>query len=597
MNTLLQRISHLPSRAGIYLFKGHKEKILYVGKAKNLRKRLRSYFGKSPTLDNRKSAMVEDITDFSYIITENELEAFVLEANLIKQYKPKFNVILRDDKNYPYLRLTMNEAWPRLEVVRRVKSDGALYFGPYVPAGSMWETLAFIRGNFPIRDCKLSLEKRLRPCIQHQMGRCPAPCASMITKEDYLKIVDEVKLFLSGRNKDLIRVLQEQMQGLSDEMKFEEAAKVRDRIKAIEQVWQSQKVVDPRLGDVDVVGFYRADTGMSLNVFFIRNGIMVGSKDYSIKKSQYFDDKEMIHSFITQFYSKEIIPPSRIMMPIVPEDTKSLELWLSGRRGKPVKIQQPKTGKKKHLLDMASENARLGHIVQKDIETDELLIDLKQKLALEKIPESIGAFDVSTISGDEAVGAFIVWQGGDFQKDLYRRLKIKTVKGMDDYAMMEEIIGRIINNFQGNLPDLLVIDGGKGHLETATKAIKKHMSTRERPVQIISVAKDPDRAYLATSDIPVNLEDQKKSSLLLQGIRNEAHRFAITYHRQLRTKGLLRSPLESIQGIGKKRRLELLRVFGSIENIRRASMGEIMKIRGFNRGLADKLLQELRRIE
>jgi len=242
---MLQKISRVPARTGIYLLKGQKEKILYVGKAKNLKNRLRSYFRKSPNLDARKSAMVQEITDFSYIITENELEAFVLEANLIKQHKPKFNVILRDDKNYPYLKLTMNEVWPRLEVVRRVRSDGALYFGPYVPASSMWETLAFIRSNFPIRDCKLSLEKRLRPCIQHQMERCPAPCAGMIKREDYLKIVDDVKLFLSRRNKDLIRGLQERMQELSEETKFEEAAKIRDRIKAIEQAWQSQKVVDP----------------------------------------------------------------------------------------------------------------------------------------------------------------------------------------------------------------------------------------------------------------------------------------------------------------------------------------------------------------
>ncbi len=595
MTTMQQRISHVPSRTGIYLLKGRKEKILYVGKAKNLRNRLRSYFRKSPNLDTRKSAMVQEITDFSYIVTENELEAFVLEANMIKQYKPKFNVILRDDKNYPYLKLTMNEVWPRLEVVRRIRSDGALYFGPYVPASSMWETLAFIRSNFPIRDCKLSLEKRVRPCIQHQMGRCPAPCAGMIKREDYLKIVDDVKLFLSLRNKDLIRGLQERMQELSEEMKFEEAAKIRDRIKAIEQAWRSQKVVDPNLGDLDVIGFYRGDRGISLDVFFIRNGVMVGSKDYFIKKNLYFADKEVLYTFLTQFYSKEIIPPPKIITPILPEDAKSLERWLSRHNGNPVKISCPKSGKKKDLIDMASENARMSHIVQRDIETDELLADLKENLALEKIPESIGAFDVSTISGNEAVGAFIVWQEGDFQKDMYRRLRIKTVMGTDDYAMMEEIIGRIIKNIKGKLPDLLLIDGGKGHLEIARKAVEKNMSTLEKPVYIIAVAKDPDRAYLTTSDVPVDLEDQKKSSLLLQKIRNEAHRFAITYHRKLRAKGMLRSPLESVPGIGKKRRLELLRVFGSIENIRESSIEEIVKIKGFNRSLAEKLIQALRR--
>jgi excinuclease ABC subunit C len=596
MNIIQQRISRVPSKTGIYFLKGQREKILYVGKAKNLRNRLRSYFRKSPNLGARKSAMVQETIDFGYIITENELEAFVLEANLIKQHRPKFNVVLRDDKNYPYLKLTTNEIWPRLEVVRRMRNDKALYFGPYVPASSMWETLAFIRNNFPIRDCKLSLEKRLRPCIQHQMGRCVAPCAGMITREEYLKIVNEVKLFLSGRNKDLIWGIQKRMQEFSEQMKFEEAAKIRDKIKAIEQAWRSQKVIDPRLGDIDVIGVHRNDSMMSLNVLFVRNGIMLGSKDYSLKKSQYFTDKELLYTFLTQFYSKEIIPPPKIITQILPEDTKLLENWLSTRKGKQVKIQQPKSGRKKDLIDMASENARLNQIVQRDIETDELLADLKEKLVLEKTPESIGAFDVSTISGNEPVGAFIVWQGGDFQKDMYRKLRIKTVKGIDDYSMMEEIIGRIIKKFQGILPDLLIIDGGKGHLETARKAIEKNIGTMEKPVQLIAVAKDPDRAYLTTSEVPVDLEDQQKSSLLLQKIRNEAHRFAITYHRKLRAKGLLRSPLENIQGIGKKKRLELLRVFGSIENIRASSVEEIAKTRGFHRSLAEKLVHELRRI-
>ena len=590
-------ISSVPSNPGIYIFKNAKEKVLYVGKAKNLKNRVRSYFQKSSGLDPRKSAMVKEIKDLTYIVTGNELEAFVLEANLIKQYKPGFNIVLRDDKNYPYLKLTLNEEWPRIEVVRRIKKDGALYFGPYVPAGPMWETLAFIRRHFQVRDCKFSLDSPMRPCIQHQMGRCLAPCDGHITREEYLKLIDEIRLFLSGERKDLLSGLKRQMATFSGEMRYEEAAKIRDRIQAIEKVWESQKVVSPEIEDLDVVGFYRGAGTVLFKVFFIRNGILIGSKDFSLRDISGVPEKDLMSAFLSQFYSKDIIPPSGIITSHQPEGKRSLEEWLSRQRGKKTTVTVPRSGKRKELVDMASENARHLHRSRRETRTEEILGELRERLHLGKSPESIGAFDISSFSGAEAVGSFVFWSGGDFRKDNYRRLRIETVEGIDDYAMMAEAIRRTINNLKGVLPDLVIIDGGKGHLETARKVLAELRATLEKQPELIGLAKDPDRACLLESDTPVDLEDGRPSSLLLKSIRDEAHRFAVGYHRKLRDKKMLQSPLERIRGIGKKRRLELLRVFGSIKGIKRAAVDDIARIKGFNRPVAENLYRELRRSE
>jgi excinuclease ABC subunit C len=593
---MLTKVSGIPSKPGIYVFRNAKQRVLYVGKAKNLRNRLKSYFQKAAGLDARKTAMMREAGEMTYIVTGNELEAFVLEANLIKQYKPKFNIVLRDDKNYPYLKLTVQEEWPRLEVVRKVKKDGALYFGPYVPAGSMWETLAFVRRNFRIRDCNYLLDKPMRPCIQYQMGKCLAPCAGLISRKEYLKLINEIRLFLSGGKKDLMDRLEKKMLKLSEQMRFEEAAGIRDRIRAIERAWEQQKVVDPELGDIDVIGFWREGNGASFKVFFIRNGVMVGSRDFFLRKIGDTSDRELMRTFITQLYSREIIPPSEIITPLLPEESGSLRMWLSRRKEKPVRILSPKSGRKRDLVAMADENARFASIAPKEAKADDLR-DIQERLKLKAQPKDIGAFDVSNISGNEAVGAFIYWADGIFRRDKYRRLKIKTVQGVDDYSMMEEIVGRIIHNLEGDLPGLVVIDGGKGHLETVRKVFEKNIAAISKIPELIAVAKDPDRVYLIASDEPVNLEDGRQSSLLLKSIRDEAHRFAIGYHRKLREKRLLQSPLEKIYGIGKKRRLELLRVFGSIENIKNATIDEIAKLKGFHKVIAENLLRELRRTE
>lgn len=580
-------LSYVPRKPGVYIFKGHKEKVLYVGKAKNLRSRLRSYFQESAGLDQRKAAMVRLVKDFSFIATDNELEALILEANLIKQYKPRFNIILRDDKNYPYIKLTVTEQWPRIEVVRRIKRDGNLYFGPYVPSQAMWEALAFIRRNFLIRTCGYSLDKPMRPCVQYQMKRCSAPCAGLISREEYKKIIDEVILFLKGEKRELLHRLEERMQKLSDEMRFEEAATIRDRIFKLQRAFESQKVVSPELGDIDVIGYYREGDNIAFNILFVRGGVLMGAKDFFLDKIIASDESEIMHSFMEIFYAKEIIPPEVILVNAMPESAGSLKTWLKKKKGAGVNIEVPADGKKMEILHMANENARLHFNRKKKSSGDDILSDMKQRLNLKEIPSSIGAFDVSTIQGSESVGAFIYWGNGGFKKDNYRHLKIKGVVGVDDYAMMHEIVERILRK-EHLVPDLIVIDGGKGQLEVA----KKVMEDLDIKTDLIAVAKKPDRAFLVTNEV-IDLEDRSSSSLFLKKIRDEVHRFAISFHRKLRDKRLMESPLEKIPGIGKKRRLELLRHFGSLENIRKATVEDIAKIKGFNRKVAEKVVASL----
>ncbi|HXX58138.1 MAG TPA: excinuclease ABC subunit UvrC [Thermodesulfovibrionales bacterium] len=594
------KLVHIPEKPGVYLLKGQKEKILYVGKAKNLKKRLMTYFQRPEALDMRKASMVKLIVDFSYIITENELEALVLEASLIKQYKPRFNIVLRDDKNYPYLKLTIGEDWPRLEVVRRIERDNSLYFGPYVPAQGMWDALAFIRKNFPIRLCDYALGKPMRPCIQYQMGRCGAPCDGRISRVAYKKTVEEVILFLRGKRVELLNNLERKMHLLSRELKFEEAARIRDRIKNIKLAWESQRVVAPELGDIDAIGFYSDGIDAALDVFFVRNGVLIGTKDFYLKDAGKSRRGEVLHGFIEMFYAGDIIPPEEIITASKTDNRASLEAWLRQKRGKKVGLRVPKTGKKFDLPKMADENAKqlfqLKNVAQGD--EDEIVTGIKDRLGLPFLPQDIGAFDVSTIAGSESVGAFIYWSHGEFKKDLYRHLRIKTVSGVDDYSMMHEVITRTLKNLGDETPNLIVIDGGKGQLEIASDVIEANKITGrdgKRPV-LIAVAKDPDRALTLAGEV-VDLEDGSPSSLLLKKIRDEAHRFAVAYHRKLRDKRLIESPLEKISGIGRKRRLELLRYFGSIDDIGNATVEEIAKIHGFNRRIASILLEALRRHE
>jgi excinuclease ABC subunit C len=586
---MLAELSNVPTRPGVYIFKGLKEKVLYVGKAKNLRNRLRSYFRESSGLDPRKAGMVRMIRDFSFIVTDNELEALILEASLIKRHKPYFNIVLRDDKNYPYLRLTLTEEWPRVEVVRGIKRDGNVYFGPYIPAHAMWEALAFIRRNFPIRPCNYSLDRKMRPCIQYEMKRCPAPCDGKVSKEEYMSIVEDVRLFLSGEKKDLLKSLEHKMQVYSEQMRYEEAAQARDSIASLQRAFESQKVISPELGDIDVIGFCREGETAAVNVLFLRKGTLIGAKDFFLDKVFESNEQEIMKSVIELFYAKDIIPPPVVLVGVLPVDRDALRSWLRDKREGSVAIERPRRGKKHDLLEMANENARLHLAHKSKMPADTGMSRVQEKLHLAQQPTSIGAFDVSTIQGSESVGAFVFWEHGSFKKDLFRHLKIKETEGIDDYAMMKEIVLRTLKNLGEKMPDLIIIDGGKGQLEVARQAMEELEISKD----IIGIAKKPDRAVLLDDQI-VDLEDRDRSSLLLKRIRDEVHRFAISFHRKLRDKKLMDSPLTRIPGIGRKRRLELLRRFGSLEGIRSATTDDIVSIKGFNRKIAEKLLEELK---
>jgi excinuclease ABC subunit C len=586
-------LSQVPAKPGVYLFKASGDRIIYVGKAKNLKNRLRSYFQGSSKLDVRKASMVGEIKDFSYIVTGNELEAWILEANLIKQYKPKFNIVLRDDKNYPYLKVTVTEEWPRVEVVRKITKDGNLYFGPYIPAQAMWEALGFIRRNFLIRTCGHLLDKPMKPCIQYQMKRCYAPCARKIGTKEYMKMVNDIILFLKGEKKGLLERLEKKMRRYSGEMRYEEAAQVRDSIGRLRKAFESQKIIAPELGDLDIVGFFKdkneGSGDASINILFIRNGMMIGAKDFFIDDQLNSGDTEIMRSFIELFYSKEILPASTILLNTMPADKASLRTWLKSRKELRVMFEIPHEGKKLELLEMANENARLHFGAKRKAHSEEFMDKMGIRFNLQKPPRSIGAFDVSTLFGSESVGALIWWERGEFRKEHYRHVRIKWVEGMDDYSMMYETIVRAFRNLGGNVPDLIVIDGGTGQLEIARRALRDSGIDTD----ILSVAKKPDRAFLVDGGI-VDLEDRNGSSLLLKKVRDEVHRFVITFHRKLRDKRLTESLLEKIPGIGKKRRLELLRHFGSIENIRKAAPEEIAKIKGFNAIISGTIIEHLK---
>lgn len=581
-------LTNIPSRPGVYLLKGTKEKILYVGKAKNLKNRLKTYFYNPSNLDPRKAKMAKMISDYSYIVTSNELEALILEANLIKQYKPKFNIILRDDKNYPYIKLTITEKWPKVEVVRKIKKDGNLYFGPYIPAQGMWETLDFIRRNFLLRTCKHSFDKKIRPCVQYQMKKCIAPCSGKIERDEYLKIVEDVRLFLSGGKKELILKLEDKMFELSEEMRFEEAAKIRDRIITIKKAFESQKVISVALGDIDIIGYYKGYDDIVVQVLFVRNGILIGAKEFYLENLITDDLQEFMHSFISLFYSKDIMIPPLILTNCIPYDIKSLLVWLRKSGSKNVNIEVPQEGTTMELLTMANENARLLYASRQKLPFAEEIERLKEVLKLKNAPSSIGAFDISTIQGNESVGAYVFWKEGKFRKENYRHFKIRKIKGIDDYGMMKEIIERAFKEPNSEMPSVIMIDGGKSQLSSAKMVIDNLNINSE----LIALAKKPDRVFLLDGDI-ILLDDKSTASSILKRIRDEAHRFAISYHRKLRDKKLMDSLLDNIKGIGKKRRLMLLRHFGSIDNIRRSTVKDITKIKGFNLKMAEKILESL----
>ncbi|QPJ62013.1 MAG: excinuclease ABC subunit UvrC [Candidatus Nitronauta litoralis] len=601
INELLEQAPKLP---GIYIMKGGKGEILYIGKAKVLYNRVRSYFQKSVHLAPRTRILVPKIEDIRFLTTKTEQEALILESNFIKKHQPRYNVLLKDDKHYPYLRLTTQETYPRLEVVRRVKKDGATYFGPYTMVREVRETIRLIYKIFPLRQSSDPLDgtPKRRPCLNFQMGRCLAPCAGEVAPPDYQKVVEEVSRFLKGKNNDLIDRLKEKMNQASDEMRYEEAGVFRDKIEAVKTVLDKQKIISTSLVNQDVIACHR-DRGLAVvQVLIIRNGKMVAEKSFKMQNADEAD-AETIGSFLKQYYLEEPMIPQEILLSTVVADADLIEQWLTDKRGNRVHVETPVRGQKRDLVRMAEENARFAvraELDKGDVATRSLE-ELQETLGLRNFPRVIEGFDISNTMGQQAVGSMVRFEHARPEKNEYRRFKIKTVEGIDDYAMLSEVLTRRYMRLIDEelpLPDLVLIDGGKGHLNTAFKVLEA--LDIEHRVDLACIAKgkfrrdvETDEVFLPGRDQPAWFKDNSPSRFLLQRVRDESHRFAIEFHRKLRGKSSLASPLESIPGVGKKRRLALLKHFGSLEAIKQATEEEIAKAPGIPGPLASKIAKNI----
>lgn len=544
---------------------------------------------------------LDKVRDIKFLTTKTEAEALILESNFVKKHQPRYNVLLKDDKHYPYLRLTTQEKFPRLEVVRRVRKDKATYFGPYTMVKEVRETIRLIYKIFPLRQSKdkLSGKPMRRPCLNHQMSRCLAPCAGKVSPEDYKTVVEDVELFLKGKNQTLLKNLKAGMESASTEMRYEEAAIFRDKIQSVQTVLDKQKIISTSLLDQDVIAYCSEKDQAMAQVLIIRDGKMLSEKIFKLKSLNEMEEDETLSSFLKQYYAEELVLPSEILLPHPVEDSGLIADWLSEKKGTRVKLEVPMIGKKRDLVRMAEENARFAMRMERDkgdVGTRSLE-ELQRALGLTQFPEVIEGFDLSNISGEHAVGSMVVFENALAEKSKYRRYKIASVKGIDDYAMLREVMTRRYRRLLDEakpLPNLVLIDGGKGHLNSGREVFEA-LGLLDR-VDLACIAKgkyrndlDTDEVYLLHKKEPVLFKENSPSRFLMQRIRDEAHRFAISYHRRLRGKEALSSPLENISGIGKKRRLLLLKQFGSLENIRNASVEELTTLPGITRSLAEKL--------
>ena len=595
-------IESIPKLPGIYIMKDHRSEILYIGKAKVLRNRVRSYFQDSRNLHPRTRIFLDKVDDIKFLTTKTEAEALILESNFIKKHQPKYNVLLKDDKHYPYLRLTTQEKFPRLEVVRRIKKDKATYFGPYTMVKEVRETIRLIYKIFPLRQSKDKLDGSplRRPCLNHQMGRCLAPCAGLVSSQDYSEIVQDVSLFLKGKNTTLLKDLKTKMEAASVETRYEEAAVLRDKISAVQTVIDKQKIISTSLEDQDVVAYCSEKDQAMVQVLIIRSGKMLGEKIFKLKSRKEMEEDETLSSFLKQYYADESILPAEVLLPHPIEDADLIASWLSEKKGMCVRIEVPVIGKKRELIRMAEENASFAMRMESDkgeVGTRSLE-ELQTALNLKHFPEVIEGFDLSNISGSHAVGSMVVFEHALAAKSKYRRYKISTVKGIDDYAMLREVMTRRYSRLlkeNAPLPNLILIDGGKGHLNAGHDVLQA-LNLMDR-LDLVCIAKGKFRNNLVTDEVylpqqkkPVLFHENSPSRFLMQRIRDEAHRFAISYHRKLRGKKTLESPLELIPGIGKKRRLMLLKNFGSLENIQKASLEELVILPGITKLLAERIL-------
>lgn len=586
IDVLQSKLAHLPGSPGVYLFKNEQGEIIYIGKAAVLADRVRSYFQKGTDHSLKTSLLVSHVTDLETMVTRSELEALILESNLVKRHKPRFNIVLRDDKQYPYVRLPIKDDFPRLSIVRRVQKDGALYYGPYTPANALRETLKVIKHVFPLATCTIDIDGTAdRACIEFEIKRCMAPCTGNQSKEEYHQIVKQVRQFLEGRDHELLDDLRTRMGIAAEREEFEEAARLRDRLFKIQRMLEKQRITQTSATDQDVIGLARQGSAVDLQILFVRGGLLIGRKDFFWPQSADAPDEELVRSAIEQFYNKDGQPPREVLVPTDLEDTALIQQWLSDKRGESVHVRSPERGAKHQLVLLAEENAAAAvadHLrdEERDRQAGE---ELKRLLRLEQAPRRIEGFDISNTMGNDSVASMVVWEDGQMKKTDYRRFKIQTVEGANDFASMKEVVTRRYGREEDLAqPDLILIDGGLGQLAAALEGLKE---AGQPGLPILGLAKargdKEERVFLAGRKNPIVLRATSPATHLLQHIRDEAHRFAITFHRKLRGKSLVSSRLDQVIGIGEIRRNQLLEKFGSLDKVVSAS-DEALQEAGLN---------------
>ena len=590
---LAEKLERLPDRPGVYLYKDAKGQVVYVGKAASVRSRVRSYFQASRTRDAKTDALVDHIADLDYIVTANELEALILESNLVKRHRPRYNIILRDDKHYPFLKLTTNEEFPRLLVARRVQKDGATYYGPFYPATALRETLRLVRALFPLRTCSIKIDGAAeRPCLQYYIHRCNAPCTGWETREGYDRTVKDVQAFLEGRDEDLARRLTAEMEEAAAQEKFERAGILRDQVQALNTVRERQKIISVEPEDQDILGLARQGPRRASRSSSCAAAACSAARRSSWTSSVSATDGELLSALLAQFYSKSVFPPREVLLSTeVPEETLLSE-WLAQLREGRVELLVPQRGRKRELVAMAEENAALAlqtHLLARSSRRQVVVEELRRELGLPEAPHRIEGFDISNMQGQEAVGSMVVWEAGGMKKDDYKRFKIRTVPGADDFAMMAEVLRRRYGKALedgGTLPDLILLDGGRGQLSAGSRVLEE-LGLDYLP--IVALAKRAEEVYHPGSLHPLVLDLASPALQTLQRVRDEAHRFAITYHKKLRQKRTLVSVLDQIPGVGPSIRTNLLKSLGSARRVRTASVAELASVPKVTPKLAQRI--------
>src|SRR3984893_2749750 len=609
--TIRRRLREVPDSPGVYLLRDTSGQVIYVGKALRLRDRLRSYFTAGSGLTARVADLVRRVYDFEFVTTANEVEALVLECNLIKNYRPRFNIRLKDDKNYLYLKLPVTEEYPRVHYSRRVLKDGAQYFGPYTSAQSLRGTVKSIRQLLPFRTCSDEIFKQGKVCLDFHIKRCPGPCERRISPEDYQARIHEVALFMEGRSDVLVRELKERMEGAATRLDFENAARYRDQLQSIERIADRQKVLTRGRHDQDLIAYARHGGEVFVEVAYVRQGKMVGHDGHPLDGAGDAAEAELLRGFVLQYYTSATHVPRTVILPGAVDEPELLEGWLSQRRNGPVTIEVPQRGRKRALVAQLAETAaqELEQLrIQADYDrsrTEPMLAALAEALDLESPPKRIECYDISNIQGDSAVGAMVVFEDGRPRNDHYRHFRIKFVPGPNDFAMLQEVLRRRLERLESaqrreetdvvgdrsftSRPDLILIDGGRGQLSAALEVLE---SAGYADIPTFALAKEREEIFAPGRADPIVQERNSPGMFLVQRIRDEAHRFAITHHRKVRSRKALTSPLDSVEGIGPARKRALLRHFGSVQAIREAPVEDIVAL-GIHERLAKRLKENL----